>query len=184
VNSGNGGLHGVMAEFLSPGALEQAIVAARREGYTRMDAYTPYPVEGLPELLGRRRSRLPLVFLLAGLIGGGGGYFMQWYAMRVSYPINVGGRPLHSWPAFIPVTFELTILIAALTGVAALFIMMRLPRLNHPVFAVKGFERVTVDRFYLCIERSDPRFSGTGTRRFLEAFSPVQIFDVPKEVAT
>lgn len=170
-----------MAEFLNPDALERAILEARREGYTVMDAYTPYPVEGLPELLGRRPSRLPVVFLLAGLAGGGGGYFMQWYAMAISYPINVGGRPLHSWPAFIPVTFELTILIAALTGVVALFVMMRLPRLNHPVFSVQGFERATSDRFYLCIESIDPEFSLEGTTRFLKGLGSANVFHVPWE---
>src|SRR5690606_10210512 len=144
-------VYGVMAEFENAGQLLAAAQEARRQGYVRMDAYTPYQVEGLAAIVEGRRSRLPLVFLLGVLIGGGGGYAMEWYAMVVAYPINVGGRPLHSWPSFIPVTFELTILLSALSGIVALLIATRLPRLHHPVFAVPGFERATVDRFFLCI---------------------------------
>ncbi len=172
-------LHGIMAEFVRADHLLDAAVRARKEGYTRMDAYTPYPVEGLAAVVEGKRSWLPLVFLLGGLIGGGGGYFMEWYAMVHAYPMNVGGRPLHSWPAFIPVTFELTILISALSGIVALFFATRLPRLNHPLFGMPDFERATVDRFFLCIESSDPRFSVESVTRFLETTGPVKIKEVP-----
>lgn len=172
-------LYGLMAEFIRADDLLAAAIRARKEGYTRMDAYTPYPVEGLAEAIGRSRSWIALVFLLGGLIGGGGGYFMQWYSMGYSYPINIGGRPLHSWPSFIPVTFELTVLISALSGVAALFLATRLPRPHHPAFHVPGFERATVDRFFLCIESGDPRFTRESARRFLETFDPVKIMEVP-----
>lgn len=171
--------HGIMAEFIRAEDLLDAALRAREEGYTRMDAYTPYPVEGLAAVVEGRRSWLPLAFLLGGLIGGGGGYFMEWYAMVHGYPINVGGRPLHSWPAFIPVTFELTILISALSGIATLFFATRLPRLNHPLFGMPDFERASVDRFFLCIESSDPLFSAESVTHFLEATQPVQIKEVP-----
>jgi len=175
---------GLIAEFTGAETLLHAVARAREAGYTRLEAYTPYPVEGLAELLGRRRSRLPLAFLLGGLIGGGGGYFMQWYANVIGYPLNVGGRPLHSWPSFIPVTFELTILLASLCGVTALFIAMRLPKLHDPAFAVPGFERASADRFFLRVGGRDTRFadgSGAGvpTRRFLEGLGAVRVQEVP-----
>ena len=119
------GLYGLMAEFATPGELTTGVQAAVAEGYTRMDAYTPFPIEGLAHDMGKGRSWLPLVFLLGGLVGGGGGFFMEWYSMGIDYPLNVGGRPFNSWPSFIPVTFELTVLISALSGVLALYLSMR-----------------------------------------------------------
>ncbi len=179
---------GMMGEFTGQEELMMAARRAAQEGYTRMDAYTPYPVEGLARIIGKHRSRIPLAFLLGGLIGGGGGYFMEWYAMAISYPLNVGGRPLHSWPSFIPVTFELTILIAAICGVVAMLISMRLPKLHDPVFSVPGFERVSADRFFLRIEGSDPRFVADGeagsadsadsTRQFLHGLGAVAVQEV------
>ena len=132
-------LYGLLAEFKTPEALVNAARAATAQGYTRMDAYTPFPIEELSEALKHKRSRLPLIFLLGGILGGAGGYFMEWYSMAVYYPINVGGRPLHSWPSFIPVTFELTILFAALCGVLGLFLLMKLPRPHHPLFGIEDF---------------------------------------------
>ena len=175
------GIYGLLAEFTTPDELMAGAKAATAEGYTRMDAYTPFPVEGLARALGKRRSWLPLVFLLGGLAGGGGGYLMEYYSMAIDYPINIGGRPYHSWPSFIPVTFELTVLIAALTGVLGLFIAMRLPRLNHPVFNAPGFERATNDRFYLCLESADPQFDRSQARQFLESLKPVRVVEVPGE---
>ncbi|HWL54536.1 MAG TPA: DUF3341 domain-containing protein [Chthoniobacteraceae bacterium] len=173
-------VYGVMAEYENARQLLAAAREARKQGYVRMDAYTPYPVEGLAAIVEGKRSRLPLVFLLGGLIGGGGGYAMEWYAMVLAYPINVGGRPLHSWPSFIPVTFELTILLSALSGMVALLIATRLPRLHHPVFAVPEFERATVDRFFLCIEATDGKFSPDAVTRFLETTGPVMVKEVPR----
>lgn len=169
---------GIMAEFANERQLLNSVVSARERGYRKMDAYTPGEVEGLGEALGFPRSKLPTVMLLAGAIGAGGGYFMQYYAMAVDYPLNVGGRPLHSWPLFIPVTFELTILAAALVGVGAFFFRNGLPKPYHPVFNVPGFERATTDRFFLCIEAKDPLFSLEETRRFLERLDPIRVTEV------
>lgn len=175
-----GELYGLMAEFSTPDELMSAAKAAAGDGYSRIDAYSPLPIPGLAGAMGRRRSILPLAFLLGGLIGGGGGYFMEYYSMAVYYPINVAGRPYHSWPSFIPVTFELTVLIAALTGFVFLLIAMKLPRLHHPVFNSPAFERASSDRFFLCVESIDPRFSMEGTREFLERLRPLQIVEVPR----
>ena len=172
--------YGLLAEFATPEALLAAARAASAKGYTRLDAYAPLPVEGLARALGKGRSWLPLVFLLGGLAGGGGGYFMEWYAMALDYPLNVGGRPLHSWPSFIPVTFELTILISALCGVLGLMIALRLPRPHHPIFNAPGFERASSDRFFLCIESADPLFAPESARRFLQQLHPLRIEEVPR----
>lgn len=171
---------GLLAEFTTPEALREAARAGAARGFARMEAYTPFPVEGLARDLRLARSRLPLVFLLGGLAGGLGGYFMQWYAMGIYYPLNIGGRPLHSWPSFIPVTFELTVLISALSGVLGLLIALRLPRPHHPLFDVPGFERATVDRFFLSIEGLDSEASVMDARRFLQSRQPVQIVEVPR----
>ena len=172
-------LYGLVAEFTTPEALIEAAKAARAQGYTRMDAYTPFPVGGLAGALGVKRSWLPLVFLLGGIAGGGGGYFMQWYSMAIDYPLNIGGRPFHSWPSFIPVTFELTVLIAALCGVLGLFLSIKLPRPNHPIFNAAIFERASDDRVFLCLEARDPMFSLDTARRFLIGTKPAKIMEVP-----
>jgi len=168
-------LYGLVAEFEHHEDLLEAARGACRAGYRCMDGFAPFPVEGLPEALGRKRSRMPAIFLTGGILGGLGAYFMQWYANVVSYPINIGGRPLHSWPAFVPITFELTVLGAALSGFFATLALNGLPRLHHPVFGVPGFERASVDRFFLCIEAADPQFDPVGTRRFLEGLHPSHI---------
>lgn len=171
-------VYGLLAEFTSPEALLKAAEAASAHGYTHKEAYTPFPVHGLAPALRTKRSWLSLVFLLGGIAGGSGGYFMQWYAMAVDYPLNIGGRPFHSWPSFIPVTFELTVLTAALSGVLALFLAIRLPRPHHPLFNSPEFERATNDRFFLCVESADPQFSLESTRRFLEEQKPLQVVEV------
>ena len=135
--------------------LLEAAHEARDQGYQRMDAYTPFPVEGLPEALGRKRTRVPLIVLIGGILGGGG-YFMEWYANVVSYPFNIGGRPLHSWPSFIPITFELTILCAALSAFFGSPALNKLPQPYHPIFNTPRFGRASIDRFFLCIEADDP----------------------------
>lgn len=171
-------LHGLMAEFEEA---EQVLTAAQRayaEGYRRMDAYSPFPVEGLAEALGRDFSPVPLFTLAGGMIGGLGGYFMQWYAMSQLYPLNVGGRPLNSWPNFIPVTFELTILVASLSAVTAMTLLNRLPQPHHPVFNIPEFQRASIDRFFLCIEARDAKFDCEKTRDFLETLKPLKITEV------
>lgn len=171
-------MYGLLAEFTTPERLLEAVRVAHTEGYRRMDAYTPMPVEGLAEAIGLGKSRVPLIVLLGGLTGCFGGFFLQWWIAVLDYPINVGGRPLNSWPSFIPVTFELTILLSAFAAIGGLFALCRLPWPHHPVFNVPGFERASQDRFFLCIEAQDPRFDPQATRRFLEGLGPQGVMDV------
>ena len=171
-------IYGLMAEFDQPETLLAATQQAYTAGYRRMDAYTPFPVEGLAEALGFHRTRLPLVVLLGGIIGGVGGFLLQYYAAVIDYPLNVGGRPLNSWPAFIPVTFELTILVAALTTVLGMLALNGLPMPYHPVFNVARFELATHDHFFLCIEATDPQFERHSTRQFLATLGAREVTEV------
>jgi hypothetical protein len=171
-------LFGLMAEFEEH---EQLLAAARRayaEGYRRMDGYSPFPIEGLAEALGHEFNAIPLLTLVGGIIGGLGGYFMEWYSMARLYPLNVGGRPLNSWPNFIPVVFELTVLIASVSAFLGVFILNRLPQPNHPVFNVPEFERASNDRFFLCIEATDAKFSLDETWSFLEDLKALKVTEV------
>lgn len=169
------GIHGLMAEFPGPGEVLEATRRAYAKGYRAMDAYSPFPVEGLAEALGVRDTKLPLFVLLGGIFGALSGFFLQYYAAVISYPLNVGGRPLNSWPSFIPITFEGTVLIAALCAVVGMLMRNGLPRPYHPVFNVQRFERVTRDRFFLCIEASDPLFDEKKTHKFLESLNPLNV---------
>jgi len=167
-----------MAEFDNPTSLVEATNRAFREGYRRMDAYTPFPVDGLAEALGFNRTRVPLIVLLGGLVGCFGGFFLQYYISVIYWPINVGGRPFNSWPAFIPVTFELTVLCAALAAFFGMLALNGLPKPHHPVFNVPRFELASRDRFFLCIEAADPKFNPVETRRFLESLEAREVSDV------
>jgi hypothetical protein len=171
-------IYGLMAEFSKSETLLAAARRAHEQGYRKMDAFTPFPVEGMAENLGRKKSSVPLIVLLAGICGGVGGYFMEWYAMSVDYPINVGGRPLNSWPPFVPITFELTILSGALAAVVSMFALNRLPQPHHPVFNARHFERASTDKFFLCIEAEDPKFDLETTRQFMESLKPDHIEEV------
>jgi hypothetical protein len=173
-------LYGVMAEFDDHEQLVEAARRAYEEGYREMDAYSPFPVEGLVEALGREGSVVPLFTLIGGMAGGLGGYFMEWYSMARLYPLNVGGRPHNSWPNFIPVTFELTVLIAALSALVAMLVLNRLPQPHHPVFNVPEFERASIDRFFLCIESDDPKFERPKTWQFLQSLNPLGVMEVPE----
>ena len=149
-------IHGLMAEFDSPTDLVLAARRAHAEGYRRMDAYTPFPIEELNEAIGFHHTRLPLVVLVGGILGCVGGYGLQYWVSAIAYPLNVGGRPYHSWPSFIPVTFETTVLLAALSAVLGMLALNGLPMPYHPVFNVKSFALASKDKFFLCIEAADP----------------------------
>jgi len=171
-------IYGLMAEFEDPTSLVTATERAHREGYRRMDAYSPYPIEELHEALGSRHTRLPLIVLIGGLIGCVGGYGLQYWSSVIAYPLNIGGKPLHSWPAFIPVTFECTILAAALSCVLGMLALNGLPMPYHPVFNLPRFALATRNRFFLCIESNDPKFDLEETRRFLETLNPREVSSV------
>lgn len=174
------GPYGVLAEYETPEAVISAAKAARAAGYTSLDAYSPFPVEGLAEALEFRKNRIPAVVFVGGLIGGLTGYFMQWYSAVHSYPINVGGRPLHSWPMFLPITFEMTVLFAAFSAVFGMLGLNGLPRPHHPVFGAPGFERASRDRFFLAIFALDPKFDPDSVRAFLETTSPLRVSGVER----
>jgi Protein of unknown function (DUF3341) len=176
----NENLHGIMAEFTTPEQLLEATRAARKMGFRKMDAYTPYAVEGVAEALGLYKTRVPLVVLIGGIIGALTAYGMQWFSAAVDYPLNVGGRPLHSWPAFVPITFELTVLFAAIAGVIGMLAMNGLPRPYHPVFNVPEFKLASQTRFFLCIEADDHIFEMERVREFFSRFNPVSVREVEK----
>jgi Protein of unknown function (DUF3341) len=169
---------GLMAEFDKPADLVHACRAAREAGYRRMDAYTPFPIEAVFEALGLHRNAMPLIVLIGGILGGSGGLLLQYWVSAIAYPLNVGGKPFFSLPAFIPVTFECTILLAALSAVLGMLALNGLPMPYHPVFNVPSFALATRDRFFLVIESVDPRFDRAATRKFLEEFSPVSVSEV------
>ena len=168
-------IYGLMAEFDDPSSLVAATGRAYQRGYRCMDAYSPFPIEALHEALGEGHSRLPLIVLVGGIIGGLGGYALQYWASAVAYPINVAGKPLHSWPAFIPITFECTILAAALSAVLGMLALNGLPQPYHTVFNVPRFALASRNRFFLCIESKDPMFHLEETRRFLDTLGPREV---------
>jgi hypothetical protein len=168
-------IYGLMAEFRTAEQLLEAAHRTHAAGYTRVDAFSPFPIEGLAEAIGFRHTKLPLVVLLGGIAGGISGYSLQYYAAVVSYPINVGGRGLNSWPAFIPITFELTILFAAASAVFGMLIMDGLPTPYHPVFNVPRFALASRDRFFLCIKARDKKFDLEKTRAFMEGLNPREV---------
>jgi hypothetical protein len=171
-------IYGLMAEFDNPTALVEAANRARLDGYRNMDAYSPIPIHELSEALGLRRTRLPRLVLLGGILGGLAGFGLEVWTQAIAYPMNVGGRPYISWPQFIPVTFETTVAGSAFTAFFAMWALNKLPMPYHPVFNVPAFARASTDRFFLCIEATDPRFDRMATRKFLESLHPVGVSDV------
>jgi hypothetical protein len=168
-----------VAEFPTEHDLIDAVEKTRVAGYRRIEAYTPFPVEGLYEALALKRNNVPLITLIGGLTGGLGGFFFQLWVSAIAYPLNIGGRPLNSWPAFIPVTFELTVLGAALSAVFGMLALNGLPRPHHPLFNVNRFVRhATSDRFFLCIEARDPKFNISESARFLQALHATHVIEV------
>jgi ActD protein len=170
-------IYGLVAEFETPGQLLGAAHRAREAGYRSIDAFSPMPVEGLAEAVGFQSTRLPLVVLAAGMFGAAAGFFMQWYANVLSFPLNVAGKPSNSWPAFIPITFELTILCAALAATFGMLAMNGLPTPYHPLFNVPRFALATRGRFFLCVKARDKKFDLSSTRQFLESLKPFGIYE-------
>ena len=173
------GLYGVIAEFNDPQTLLDAANAVRERGYTDIDAFSPYPVHGLAEAVGFHKSRLSAIVLTMGILGGLGGFFMCWYANVISYPLNIGGKPYNSWPAWIPIAFECAILLAALGAVFGMLALNGLPMPYHPVFNVRRFDSASRDKFFLVIQARDPKFSIEEARRFLATLGPREVTDVP-----
>jgi hypothetical protein len=171
-------VHGILAEFATADAVVGAAQRVREAGYTRVDGYSPYPMEELAHALGLRRSIMPRLALAGGLLGLVGGYGLTYWTSVIEYPMNIGGRPFHSWPSFIIPTFETTILVAAFAAVFGMLALNGLPRPYHPVFNVKGFEGASQDRFFLCVESEDPRFDREGTRQFLETLGAEVVTEV------
>lgn len=171
-------IFGLMAEYTEP---EDVIAAAQRAydaGYRKLDAYAPYPVEGLAEAIGFTKNRVAPIVLTGGLSGAALAVGMIWFSATIHYPINVGARPLFSWPSFVPITFELTILLGSFAAVVGMLVLNGLPMPYHPVFNVPSFAQASRDRFFLCIQSDDPKFDLEETRRFLESSKPVEVSEV------
>jgi hypothetical protein len=171
--------YGLMAEFDSPQELLDAAQKTHGAGYKQMDAFSPFPVEGLADAIGFHKNNVSLVVLIGGIIGGLSGYLLQYYVAVISYPINVGGRPLHSWPSFIIVTFELTILFGGLSAAIGMLALNGLPMPYHPVFNVAEFAKASDDKFFLVVFASDPNYDAARTREFLRGLAPRAISEVP-----
>ena len=172
-------VYGLMAEFDSPQQLLDAAHKAHGAGYKKMDAFSPFPVEGLAEAIGFHKNMVPFVVLVGGIIGGLSGYLLQYYVAVITYPINVGGRPYHSWPSFIIVTFEMTILFAGLSAVFGMLALNGLPMPYHPVFNVAEFAKASDNKFFLVVFSTDPKYDAARTRDFLKGLAPRAISEVP-----
>jgi hypothetical protein len=170
-------IHGVMAEFATPDELVEATRKAAAAGYKDVEAYSPIPIEGLAEELGFH-TKLPLLVLIAGIIGAISGFALEYWISVIDYPINIGGRPLNSWPSFIPVVFECTVLFAGITAVVGMIALNKLPEPYHPVFNVDRFELASDDRFFLAIDASDPKFDREGVKSFLQGLGAAGVYEV------
>jgi hypothetical protein len=171
-------LYGLMAEFDNPTDLVEAARRTYDAGYRRINGYSPFPIEELSDAIGFHKTRLPLIVLIGGILGGLGGYFMMYYMEVIDYPINVGGRPFHSWPAFIPITFETTVLGAALAAIFGMLALNKLPQPYHPVFNAERFALATRDRFFLVIEADDPKFDHDKVLEFMNTLNAKEVVDV------
>jgi hypothetical protein len=172
------GTYGVMAEFEDPTSLVNAARTAHEMGFRKLDAYTPFPIEELNDVLHLHKNKLPLIVLCGGLLGALTGYLLQYFVTVIYFPTNVAGRPLHSWPSYIVITFELTILFGALATVLGMLGLCGLPMPYHPVFNVPRFSAASRDRFFLCIEATDPMFNLQTTSRFLESMEAKEVSEV------
>ena len=171
-------LYGLMAEFDNPTDLVAAARRSYEEGYRMINGYTPYPIEELQEAIGFHKTGMPMLVLIGGIVGAILGYGMQYYLSVIEYPINVGGRPFHSWPSFIPITFETTVLCAALAAVFGMLALNNLPQPYHPVFNAPNFELASRDRFFLAIEAKDPLFDYDKTLQFMKSLNAREVVDV------
>jgi hypothetical protein len=171
-------LYGLIAEFDAPEPLLEAAKRARAAGYCQMDAYSPMPVEGLAEAIGFRSSMVQKLVLAAGVLGATGGFMLCWWITVIAYPHNVAGRPLNSWPAYVPITFEAMVLVSCLTAMIGMLALNGLPQPYHPVFNVARFEHASRDRFFLCIEAADAMFDPQSTREFLEQCQALEVTEV------
>ena len=169
---------GLMAEFDNADALLAAAGAARRAGYTKMDAHSPFPIHGMEEALGIKERLVAPIVLAGGITGLVGGWGLEYWTQVIAMPLNIGGRPYNSWVSFIPPAFETTILFAAFAAVFGMLALNGLPRPYHPVFNVARFERASQDRFFLVIETLDPKFDAAGTRQFLQSQHALEVVDV------
>jgi hypothetical protein len=175
------GIYGAMAEFETPEDLIDGCEQAYAQGYRRMDAYAPMPVEGLAEAIGFKRNNVAKAVLIGGICGCAGGFYLLYWITGIAYPLNVGGRPLFSWPAYIPITFECLILLASLTALVAMLGMNGLPKPYHPVFNVPQLTaKASLDGFFLCIESSDPKFAPDETVQFLRQIGGREVTLVPE----
>jgi hypothetical protein len=175
----NGEIYGLLAEFDTADALVEAAGRARQSGYDQLEAYSPYPIDELDEVLASERFKVPHLMFLGAVAGAIAGWALQYYCAVIAYPINIGGRPMNSWPVFVPVIFEMTVLTSALVGVLAMIVLNGLPMLYHPVFNVPQFAAASRDKFFLCIPAADPRFEREATRRFLDELAPGRVAEVP-----
>lgn len=171
-------LYGIMAEFDNPSDLVAAARRTHDAGYRRINGYSPYPIEELDEAIGFTRTSLPLIVLIGGIVGGLGGFFMQYWMEVIDYPLNVGGKPYNSWPAFIPITFESTVLVASFAAVLGMLALNKLPQPYHPVFNAPNFVLATRDKFFLVIEANDPKFRHAETTQFMNTLGAMGVNDV------
>jgi hypothetical protein len=173
-------VYGLLAEFETADQMAAATRKATGAGYTHLDAYSPYPVGDAADALNFPKSEMGPVMFFGGLTGACTGFFMQYYLNAYGYTLNVGGRPYLSWPSFVPITFEMMVLTTALTGLFGLIALCGLPRYHHPLFNSKTFDRATCDRFFLCIEATDPKYDPVATRAFLNELHPLSVEEVPE----
>ena len=171
-------MYGLIAQFDTADGVLNAAQRTYAEGYREMDAYTPFPVEGLAEAIGFHQTYVPLLCLVGGLMGCAGGFFLQWWPNVIGYPLNIGGRPYNSWPQFIPITFELTVLLAGLATVFGMLALNGFPEPYHPVFNAKNFELASRDKFFLCIEARDEKFDAQKTREFLLSLNAHEVSEI------
>ncbi len=177
-NSDSTRLYGLVAEFDDQDAFLAAVHTVREAGYAQIEAYAPFAVDGLAEAVGFRRNGVAGITLLLALLAMVGTYFMQWYSAVIDFPMNIGGRAVHSWPGFIPVTAEITLMFAGIGAALGMLALNRLPKLHHPMFGARGFERATSDRFFVCVLHSDPAFDAAAVRALLTGMAPLAIEEV------